>query len=616
MNANIVLSKVVPGKVNPRRVKPDREAHRKLVASIKSFGLLEPLVVRPVGKRFQVIAGNRRLAALCEVHQQEKNTIKIPCMVREADDVSAEALSLAENFAREGMHPLDEAETFARLAGEEGKDAESIAAQFGVKDHYVRQRMKLATLANPIKTAYREGTIDTGTAEVFTSVPKERQLTVWQELNGHPRHAEQVRNVIAAAWIDAGNAVFDVSILSPAAVSRDLFGQRVLVERAAFMEAQATALVQEREALTEDGWKEVIIGPKADVQDRLWSMTEAQVEYDEETIRKLVAIDKRWERVEGKIAKVPEEDMDRAAALQGELDALNAEAGKLHSEAPRKYSEATKAKGTVFLMLDLDGSVCREYRVPKQAKGVNGSEGKGPDDGTALAPDAPPTAGDLSDRQLVTTFTQQAIAVRQAILEQRLVGKRVLVLILHDRIRSEALSIRHDANSTTVHADRTEGFASPALTALRKRRAEIDPFIKKAPHNDVESYERLCKLSEEKLDALIELLTAECLSAHMSRRTALIERLAGELDVNMREVWRPDAAWLSSYQKVQLADLIGELRGGVMHRPSDDRKKTELVLSLEKLFADAAEGKLEDAKLAETVNRWLPSNLRPEAKAK
>jgi len=109
---------------------------------------------------------------------------------------------------------------FAKLAREEAKGVEAIAAEFGVSQPYVRQRMKLATLAEPVKAAYRQGGIDTATAEAFASVPPDRQLEVWQEVAGNPQHAQHVRNVIAHAWIDAASATFDVSKLPDTAVSR------------------------------------------------------------------------------------------------------------------------------------------------------------------------------------------------------------------------------------------------------------------------------------------------------------------------------------------------------------------------------------------------------------
>ena len=91
--------------------------------------------------------------------------------------------------------------------------------------------------------------------------------------------------------------------------------------------------------------------------------------------------------------------------------------------------------------------------------------------------------------------------------------------------------------------------------------------------------------------------------------TTLVDRLAKELKVNVRESWRPDERWLSGFQKIQLAHLISELLG-VLHAPSPEKRKSELVSQLNKLFSDAAEGKLEDKQLAERVNSWLPLNLR------
>ena len=141
------------------------------------------------------------------------------------------------------------------------------------------------------------------------------------------------------------------------------------------------------------------------------------------------------------------------------------------------------------------------------------------------------------------------------------------------------------------------------------RRAKLDPFEKEHSVENATGYERLEELSVSKLDSLIDLLIVDRVTAHMVRPTPLVQRLAGELKVNVRDYWRPDAAWLSSFQKIQLAHLVVELKGPV-HAPSPESKKSALVEVLAKLFADAAAGKLEDKQLAERVNAWLPSNLR------
>ncbi|MDP9174499.1 MAG: ParB/RepB/Spo0J family partition protein [Planctomycetota bacterium] len=618
---SVPLSKLIPNKRNPRRVKPERDAHRQKVASLRAFGLIQPLVVRADDKvtgGYRVIVGNGRLAALRDVYKDSARPPKVPCVLRSVDDDTADALALAENFIREPMHPLDEAEAFAKLAREEAKGVESIAAEFGVSQPYVRQRMKLATLAEPVKAAYRQGGIDTATAEAFASVPADRQLEVWQEVGGNPQHAQHVRNVIAHAWIDAKSATFDVSKLPESAVSKDLFAERVLIERKAFMEAQAEALLAERQKLIEEGWGDVMVGPQADVQDRLYAMSDAPQEYDQQTTAKLEKLAEKRSKLEAKIEELEagpgefsESEQKAYQDVQAKLEALDDDEQALTKEADVHYAEATKAVGTAFLLLDPDGRVRRECRIPRNRRNasVNGNGHAG--DGQTEAP-KPPTSDDLKEPQLATTFTHQALAVRELLLHDDRVRRRVLALILHDKVRGEALSIRHDANGTTVHADRTEGFASTALDTLRKRRTELDPLHDQHYVEDHAAYEAVKRLSEKKLDALIDLLTVECVTAHLQRRTELVWQLAAELGVELRRYWRPDERWLSGYQKIQLAHLIGELRGPVYAKAAEIKKKSELVSELAKLFTDAAEGRMEDAKLAAKLNAWLPSNLREE----
>jgi ParB family chromosome partitioning protein len=607
---SVLLSRLVPSRRNPRKVKPSREAHHRLVALIRSQGLLQPLVVRPLdgrSKKYEVVAGERRWKALREIYKGDGDP-KILCVLRDVDAVTADAMSLGENFGREPMHPLDEAEAFAKLATSDGKDAEAIAAEFGVPEHYVRQRMKLATLAEPVKAAHREGHIDTATAEAFAAVPEDRQLEVWKELGGNPRHAEHVRNIIAHAWIDATHALFDLSTVPDSAVSRDLFGDRVLIERQAFMEAQVQALDLQRQAMTEDGWSEVVVDRREDMQDRLYAMESPEREFDEETSRKLVKIATRREKLDTTSEKIDESDEVQLNRLQKRFEALEAEEQEIVEQAPEHFSEETKAVATSFLILDPDGRVHREHRLPRRRQHRSEDGQENAESGGAAEKPKPPTSDDLSDKQLAATFTHQALGVREALLKNTGARKRVLTLILHEKVRSEALAVRHETNGTTLHAG-TEGFSSPALAQLSEKRVKFDPFQNDHLVEDRQGYERLGELSVSKLDALIDLLIVECLTAHMQRRTELVYLLATELRVNVRDFWRPDAAWLSGFQKIQLAHLIVDLMGQV-HAPAPERKKSELVDVLTKLFTDAAEGKLEDKQFAERLNRWLPSNLR------
>jgi hypothetical protein len=417
-----------------------------------------------------------------------------------------------------------------------------------------------------------------------------------------------VHQIIAHAWIDAKHALFDPSTLPELSVSRDLFGDRVLVERKAFMEAQAKTLDVQRQALGEEGWAEVVVGRREEVQDRLYAMDTPKREFDAETSRKLDKIAARREKLEATGEKIANDDETRFHRLQQRYEALEDQEREIVKQAPEHFSEETKALATSFLILDPDGRVHREYRLPRKrhSESSNRNEGSAADGGGEAL--KPPTSEELSDKQLAVTFTHQAVAVREALLTDDKARNRILALILHEKVRSEALSVRHEANGTTLHAS-GEGFVSPAFDRLKGKRAKLDPFQAQHLVEDSQGYEQFEKLSASKLDALIDLLIVDCITAHMLRPTALVQRLAEELKIDVRDHWRPDAGWLSSFQKIQLAHLIVELKCPVQ-APVSESKKSALVEVLAKFFADAAEGRLEDKQLAERVNSWLPSNLR------
>jgi hypothetical protein len=343
-------------------------------------------------------------------------------------------------------------------------------------------------------------------------------------------------------------------------------------------------------------------------------MAEAPQEYDDATTAQLKKLADRRTKLEAKFTDLDDDndpDNAKADALNAKLETLDAEEQAITKEAQVHYAEATKAVGTTFLLLDPDGRVRTEHRIPRvqhsQPGSSNGLNGRS-DSGSVEVP-KPPTSDDLKDLQLATTFTHQALGVREALLKAGPTRKRILAMILHEKVRSEALAVRLDVNSTTINASNGEGFNSTALDTLRQRRKELDP-LQDMPHvSDRAAYTALTAMPDKELNGLIELLTVECITAHLQRRTELVWILATELGVEVRRYWRPDERWLSSYQKIQLAHLFGELHGPRYAKATEIMKKSDIVIALAKLFTDAAEGRLEDT-IAAKVNAWLPSNLR------
>ena len=190
---------------NVRKTPAGAGADDELKASLAAHGLLENLVVRPLGAgpdgggRYGVTAGGRRLAALQALAAEGaiEADFTVRCLSIDNAAVAAE-LSLAENAVRAAMHPADQVEAFAALAGA-GATVPAIATRFGVSERLVHQRLRLGAVAPALLAAYRAEEIDLETLSAFTINPDTgRQIAVWEQLSaqGYRPRAWQVRKLM------------------------------------------------------------------------------------------------------------------------------------------------------------------------------------------------------------------------------------------------------------------------------------------------------------------------------------------------------------------------------------------------------------------------------------
>lgn len=187
--ASIELRNLIEWKDNPRRTH-DAEKHAELVASIRSRGLLQPLLVRPVGEAsYEVIAGNRRRRALMEPDDTGAVDLDqlVPCLVRELTDEDAIAAALKENGDRDSLPPLEEADAYARLMASAGS-IDEVAAMVGRSATHVRQRLRLQRLVPLARRLVAEGHLSLAAAVRLAQVESP---------------AEQVE-VLADAGVDVG----------------------------------------------------------------------------------------------------------------------------------------------------------------------------------------------------------------------------------------------------------------------------------------------------------------------------------------------------------------------------------------------------------------------------
>ena len=257
---HIELENLKTTKVNVR--KKGGKTISDLVPSIRSLGLLQPLLVRPNCEGYEIVAGQRRFHALSKL-SEEKTIDPVPCIVMDKeDDATAIEASLAENIARLPMDEIDQYKAFSSLV-KQGLGVEDIARQFGITERLVRQRLAIANLISPILKAYQKDQIHPQTLRLLTLATKRQQKEWWTLFSSDGERAPDGYQLkcwlFGGEEIPAQNALFDLDTYQGQIVS-NLFGEdRYFADANQFWEAQNTAIAQAKDAYLAQGWNEVVI---------------------------------------------------------------------------------------------------------------------------------------------------------------------------------------------------------------------------------------------------------------------------------------------------------------------------------------------------------------------
>ena len=169
--AQIDVASLKPGKYQPR-TRMDEASLDELAESIKARGVIQPIVVRPVGPgQFEILAGERRWRAARRAGLQE-----VPAVVRDVPDEAALGIGLIENIQREDLNPLEEANGLKRLIDEFRLTHEQVATAIGRSRAGVTNLLRLLELAPAVQAMVQDGTIDMGHARALLAVSKARQV--------------------------------------------------------------------------------------------------------------------------------------------------------------------------------------------------------------------------------------------------------------------------------------------------------------------------------------------------------------------------------------------------------------------------------------------------------
>lgn len=251
--------KISPHNVRKRGAEDDLG---ELIASIRSLGVIQPLLVRFNCDGYEVIAGQRRLLACQALQAESTEFIQVPCALLEnADDAVAVEASLAENVARLPMDEIDQYEAFAALTGQ-GRSIADIASQFGVTELLVKRRLAIAALIPPVLKAYREGSIQPGTIQQLTmATPKQQKawFKLFRDPEEHAPTGHRLKAWLFGAEIPVSSAIFPPELYTGNIVS-DLFGnERYFDDADKFRKLQMEAVIHRQAAYLEEGWSDVVI---------------------------------------------------------------------------------------------------------------------------------------------------------------------------------------------------------------------------------------------------------------------------------------------------------------------------------------------------------------------
>ncbi len=198
---SLFITQMQAGKYQPR-TRMDEGALTELAASIKAQGLMQPILVRPIGQnngvtRYEIIAGERRFRA-----SQMAGLDEVPVLVKDVDDQAAAAMALIENIQREDLNPLEEAQGIHRLITDFSFTHEQAAGAVGRSRSAVSNLLRLLNLAKPVQTMLMAGDIDMGHARALLSTDAATQIQLANQVIAKRMSVREAEKLVARTTAD------------------------------------------------------------------------------------------------------------------------------------------------------------------------------------------------------------------------------------------------------------------------------------------------------------------------------------------------------------------------------------------------------------------------------
>lgn len=187
---NLAIEDLRRGKYQPRR-EMDPQLLQELADSIRAQGVIQPLIVRPIGDQYEIIAGERRWRAA-----QLAGLSEVPVIVRQIPDEAAVAIALIENIQRENLNPIEEAIALQRLLEEFGMTHQQVAEAVGKSRTTVTNLLRLLALPNEVKAMLERRQLEMGHARTLVTLPESAQLETAQMIVARGLSVRETENLV------------------------------------------------------------------------------------------------------------------------------------------------------------------------------------------------------------------------------------------------------------------------------------------------------------------------------------------------------------------------------------------------------------------------------------
>ena len=183
---DIALTDIMPNRFQPREIFED-EALQELSASIREHGVIQPIIVRKVGDKYEIIAGERRFRA-----SQLAGKTTIPALVRDIDDKEAAKIALLENLQRKDLTPIEEAKTYQTILKLDNITQEELAQNLGKSQSAVANKLRLLNLDEEVQTALLNSQISERHARSLLQVDNQKQKELLEKIINNRLTVRQV----------------------------------------------------------------------------------------------------------------------------------------------------------------------------------------------------------------------------------------------------------------------------------------------------------------------------------------------------------------------------------------------------------------------------------------